>query len=116
MNVNPIIMKLSNVTGYPVAPDIYRGDSDKWIVFVNTDERGELYGDDSELYTTAKFYISFYCPHSYNYMADRKKIKKALVELGFQIESVSSFVEQKLDGTDFIRRTLYEVNFTAMED
>ena len=116
MNPNQLIMKLSKSTGYPVAPDIYEGDSDKYIIFVNTDERGELFGDDKELLTTSRFYISFYCPHSYNNLSDRRKIKIELVKLGFQVESVSSYLEKTLDGTDYTRRTLYEVNYTSKED
>lgn len=117
MNLNPMLAELSEATGYPVAPDIYTGDSDKWIVYTYTDERGELYGDDSEQYVTVKLYVSFYCPSTFNYMADKKKIKDKLVELGFQIESISSYLDNSaLDGTDYIRRVLYEINYTNIDN
>lgn len=116
MNVNPLILELNMVTGYPVVPDLYEGNEDKWIVFTYADERGELYGDDVELYTTAKLYVSFYCPMSWNYMADKKVIKKKLVELGFQVESISSYIDDSLEGAEKVRRVLFEVNITAQND
>lgn len=117
MNINSKLMKLEEVTGFPVAPDLYRGESDKWIVFTYTDERGELYADDSEQYVTVKLYVSFYCPESYNYMADKKKIKKALIDEGFQIESISSYIDNSgIEGTDYIRRVLFEINYTNIDN
>lgn len=76
MNLNPLVLELNRVTGYPVVPDLYEGSEDKWIVFTYVDERGELYGDDKELCTTVKMYISFYCPLNHNYMSDKKLIKR----------------------------------------
>lgn len=116
MNVNPLILELNKTTGYPVVPDIYEGKADKYIVFSYADERGELYGDDMELYTTAKLYVSLYCPMSWNYMTDKKIIKKKLVELGFQVETISSYIDDSLEGAEKVRRVLFEINITLQND
>ena len=39
MNVNPFLMRLEDVTGLPVVPDLYEGDSKSYITFTYEDER-----------------------------------------------------------------------------
>ena len=112
MNVNEKIMSLGTVTGYPVAPDIYRGDSNKFIVFTYADERGALFGDDAEQFTTVKLYISLYEPESANYMADKHKIKKALIKMGFGVTNISSYLDDTLEGTEYLRRIMFEAEYT----
>ena len=108
-------MRLNNVTGYPVAPDIYTGIAKKYIVFTYADERGELFGDDEEQYTTVKMYISLYAPQDFDYMNDKHKIKRALKEMGFGVTSISSYLDDTLEGPDRLRRVLFEVNYTGKD-
>lgn len=117
MNLNPKLLKLEEVTSYPVVPDLYRGDSDKYIVFTYANEKGELYADDAEQFTTVRMYVSLYAPEAHNYMTDKKRIKDALVAEGFQIEDISSYLDDSaMGGSEFIRRVLFTINFTGVEN
>lgn len=115
MNVNAKIRTLETETGYPVRPDIYSGDSDKYITFTYEDERGELYADGEELETTAYLQISLYTPENFNYFTDKAKIKAKLKEEGFNVESIRSWLEDSLDGTHKTRHTVFIVNITETE-
>ena len=43
MNVNGLILELRILTGLPVVPDLYKGNSDKWITFIyNIYERVQI--------------------------------------------------------------------------
>lgn len=110
MNANPLLMELKTVMGYPVEPDIYTGRENKYIVFTYEDERSALDGDNEEEYTVATIQVTLYTPATYNYMADKHKLKKALKSLGFNIEYCSSWVEGVENGTDYMRHTVFVVN------
>ena len=117
MNVNEKVRTLEKITGYPVRPDIYEGDSDKYIVFNYEDERGTLYGDDTELYCTAYLQIALYTPEDFNYMEDKRKIKKELKAQGFNVESIRSWMEPAAkNGTKRVRHTAFMVNITEAEE
>ncbi len=112
MNVNKKIMILETVTGYPVKQDIYKGPEDKFIVFTYEDERTALAADNEELAGTAYLQVALFTPESFNYFADKKIIRKALKEQGFNIESVQSWLEGK---NSEIRHTVFAVNITETE-
>lgn len=116
MNVNSKIMELKNVTGYPVVPDLYTGEADKWIVFTYADERGALFGDNHEEYEQATIQITLYTPFNFNYMADKKNIKKALADLGFQIQSIQSWIEDQKKAGAYIRHTVFTCYYVALSD
>lgn len=113
MNVNEKIRSLEQVTGYPVMPDIYRGTEDRYIVFTYEDERTALEADNEELAVTVWLQVALFTPEKFNYFKDRKKIKKALKEQGFNVESVQSWLEGK---NNEVRHTVFTVNFTGSEE
>ena len=115
MNVNSKLMNLENVTGYPVAPDIYRGSSNKFITFTYANERGALFGDDEEQLTELKLYVNLYVPESFNYMADKHKIKRELKKMGFIVTNISSYIDDTLEGAEYLRRIMFEVEYTAKD-
>lgn len=113
MNLNEKIRTLEVEIGYPVRQDIYEGKEDKYIVFSYEDERGELFGDNEELAETAYLQIALYTPQNYDYFDDKKKIKKELKKLGFQVESIQSWLEETaMQGIERKRHTAFYVNFT----
>ncbi len=112
MNINKKMMILEEATGYPVKQDIYRGKEDKFIVFTYEDERPALAADNEELAETVHLQVTFFTPESFNYFADKKIIRKALKEQGFNIESVQSWLEGK---NSEIRHTVFAVNITETE-
>lgn len=116
MNVNPLLMNLKDIVGCPVVQDLYQGKEPRWLVFTYADERGELYADGVEVYTTATLTLSYYTPVSYNYFADKKKIKKALLDMGFNVEDIYTRVDGNEEGTEYIRHTVFDINITKMEE
>lgn len=116
MNVNPLIMQLKDVTGYPVSPDIYTGKEDKYIVFTYEDERGALFADNEEVETQATIQITLYTPANFNYFADKKKIKKALTSYGFCVQHIQSWLDEAQNGTDYVRHTVFVAFITQTEE
>lgn len=116
MNVNEKVMSLEAVTGYPVRPDIYNGESDKYIIFVYEDERAALHADDEVQACTAYLRVTLYTPEDYNYFEDKRIIKKSLIKQGFIVESIRSWLEDALNGTKKIRNTAFSVNITEAEE
>lgn len=112
VDVNEKLMGLAQATGYPVAPDLYSGKSSKFIVFTYDDERAVMWADDDEEYLEASIKISFYCPQNFNYMPDKKKIKKELMRMGFQVENIFSYLESNLTGVEYMRHTVFNTNIT----
>lgn len=117
MNVNPLIMKLKEVTGYPVAPDKYTGTADKWITFTYEDERSALDGDNNWLYEEATIQINLFTPASHDYFEDKKKIKRALIDMDFGIEYMKSWLNNSTEKeTEYYRQTVFVVHMTREEE
>lgn len=117
MNVSPLLLQLKDVTGFPVVPDVYDGPEDKWITFSYEDERSALDGDNYMIYERATIQVSLFTPVNYNYFSDKKKIKKALIDMGFCIEYMKSWVSTYYEqGTSKCRQTVFVCNYTAEED
>lgn len=64
-------------------------------------------------YTCKFLYI---LPENFNYFDDKSKIKKKLKEVGFNVESIQSWLEDTLDGTKKTRHTVFIVNITEAEE
>lgn len=115
MNINRMIMTLEDVTGIPVAQDVYDGNSDKWITFTYADERCTLYADNDEEAVEVSINVSLFTTLSFNYFQVKKQIKETLKALGFQIEYIQSYVEQSDIGTERVRHTVFVVNYTGSD-
>ena len=111
VNINSILNKLKDETGYPTNEGVYKGKEDKYITYVYSDEHCTLYADNSEQALQADIQLTFYCPDGFNYHATKKQIKEYLIDKGFQIESVQSFLEPLSDET-LLRHTVFEINYT----
>lgn len=109
MNVNPLMMELKNITNLPVVPDLYEGQSDKWIVFTYHDERPVYFGDDKVLDDTAYMVVSLFTPPSFNYMSLKNDIKTYLETVGI-VTNCRSYVY--LEKQIPVRETIFEVEIT----
>ncbi len=90
MNVNKLIVDtltpiIPNDT--PDTPNIkhlkYSGLSNTYIVFNYTDDRGELFADDTPQEDIASLQIHLFCPGDYNYLNLKKQIRSKLFAAGF---------------------------------
>lgn len=111
MNLNEKILGLEAVTGYPVEPDLYEGNGDKYISFTYEDERPVLNADNRPVADIAYLQINFFCPKNFNYFADKKKIRDYLESQKFKV-TIRSWLEDAMTGDEKIRRVLFEVNYT----
>lgn len=112
MNVNRLLEDAGKAIGYPVAQDIYEGESEKSITFTYEDERDALAADNEGQMETAWIMVSMNTPQDYYYFPDKKKLKRELKERGFNVESIESWLEDVKKGTKRMRRTVFSVNIT----
>lgn len=112
MNVNKTLLGLKDVTGFPVAPDLYEGTEDKYITFTYEDERAALYANDVEISTEVTVEVNLFTPSNYNYFKAKDAIKAYLVENGFQVENIQSWIATEEKGTSKYRQTTFSVNKT----
>lgn len=109
MNVNPLLMRLEDVTGLPVVPDLYEGDSKSYITFTYEDERPIGFGDDEVQADTAYMQVNLFTPSSFNFMGLKRDIRDYLEEIGC-VTDILSRVETINNET--IRQTTFNVEIT----
>lgn len=114
MNLNNhIITILHNATGLNVSPDINEGNDDKYIIFTYTDEKPISYGDNKPIGDTAYLQIQLITPKDFNYMSLKHLIRNALEENDFNVTSIRSMLGDEFWGTEHIRQTVFEANYTV---
>lgn len=102
MNINPILLKLKEATGLPVAPDLYMGDAKRYLVFNYANEMPSLSGDDSPVADTALIQVHLYLPCGENYMEWKETIRDFLEQNGFDDIEIQSTVEPDMKYTHVI--------------
>ena len=110
MNLSEKLEALEDVTGFPVAPDIYEGEEDKYITYVYEDERVALAADNGSKIDRANITVNFFCPTGYNYYDTKHQIRDYLEQQGFVV-TMRTWVEPTLTGTGKIRRVLFETEY-----
>ncbi len=116
-----LIAALERATGYPVVPDLYTGDADKWLVFSLALEEPAIFGDNEEAATRQMLQVSYYCPRSHNYLADKKAIRTAIKSIADKstiiggITTQSWLEERGITGTEYIRHTVFEFEAVTKE-
>lgn len=98
MNVNPIIYRLEEVTGLPVAQDIYDGKKSQYIVFNYEDEAPVNWGDNRPLTDAVWLQVALYTPPDVNYMKLKHQIRDYLEANGFKVTSTTSWLDALSDG------------------
>lgn len=111
MRINELLVEAGAAVGYPTAQDIYEG-AGKNITFTYEDERDILFADNEGQEETAWLMVSMNTPQRYDYFRDKEKLKKELRKRGFNVESVESWLENTMNGTQRTRRTVFSVNIT----
>ena len=109
MNVNPLIMKLKELTGLDVVPDFYEGTADKWITFTYEDERPAQKGDNIVTWDIAYMQVSLFTPKNFNHMTLKQTIKTYLESIG-AVTNVTSWIDK--NNETIIRQTTFNVQIT----
>lgn len=117
MDIDELLWKLGELTGYPIEEGKYLGKEKIYFVYVYEDERPASWGDDSVTTDTAYIQLGFFTPKSFSYKKDKKKIRDYLESKGFQVTSIQSWIDQEaITGTEDVRHTTFSLNYTMQRD
>lgn len=112
MNLNELLINLLSETGLEVSQDIYEGESEKYIIFTYEDETPESFADNKVTVDTAYIQIQLITPKEFDYFALKKKIRDLLEGADFLVTSTRSFLGSVYVGTEKIRQTIFQVEYT----
>lgn len=112
MNLNTVIIDLLSQTGLPVEQDEYIGKCCKYIVFTYADETPTEFANNKPIADTAYLQIQLVTPKSFNYHSVKKEIRNLLENEDFIVTSTRSFLGDKFSGTERIRQTVFECQYT----
>lgn len=101
MNVNPIIKQALDPLGFPVEPDVYRGNALDYIIFNYADERPTVYADDVDKFDVTTVYVHFFCKEK-SPIKYKRKIRHLLRQAGFTILNSQQFYEDDTQYTHVV--------------
>lgn len=78
---------------YPYAPDLYKGDKDRYFTYNYVEDRGEGFADDEPFYVVASVQVHFYMPADESFTSIKKKIRNALFKAGFTYPEITVLTE-----------------------
>jgi hypothetical protein len=99
-------------TELPCVQDEYTGKAEKYIVFIYTDEVPVLWSDNRVDADTAYLQIQLITPKNFNYFTLKHQIRNLLEEAGFLVTSTQSFLGDEYNGTDKVRQTIFECQYS----
>ena len=94
MNLNTKLLKLNNITGLQVEPDVYTGDDEEWITFNYVDENPSMFADDKAIEDVADMQVHLYVQDTTNYFELKHKIRDYLENIGGYGVSISTVYEK----------------------
>ena len=114
MNLNEKLIALLGSIGIPVEQDEYEGNEKIYITFSYEDERTEVYADNIPYSDVVSLQIQLITPKNFNYFKLKRKIRSLLESADFSILSTRSFLGDIYWGTEKIRQTVFEVEYTEL--
>lgn len=111
MTVNERIIEALSPFGYPVKADICRDGSPRYFTFNYADDRGEDFGDNTPQTVTAYMQIHLFLPMNDDYLAEKAKVRQALVRAGFTFPEITELNEPEKN----IRHLVYECEIESEE-
>lgn len=112
MNCNQKLITALTNTGLTVRQDEYTGSDDKYIVFNYEDEVPAEWGDNGVLADTVYIQLQLITPKDFNYFALKHQIRDLLEADGFIVTSTQSILGDRYSGTEKVRQTIFEINFS----
>ncbi len=84
MNVNPLLMSLSEKMAVPVFPDFCDDTTlDRYITFNYVSEKGARFGDNKVISEITRVQVHYFMQNC-NVQQEKRKLRKCLSELGFK--------------------------------
>ena len=114
MNLNEKIITLLSSLGIPVEQDEYDGNEKIYITFTYGDERPDFFADNSPYADTVFIQIQLITPKNFNYFNLKQKIRSLLESADFSVTSIQSFLGDVYWGTEKIRQTVFEAEYTEL--
>ncbi len=108
MNVNPILLAMSDTVKLPVKQDVYSGAEQSYIIFNYADERESFHADNMVKAETAYMQIHLFVPANVNYIKTKQIIKSYLRKNDFINISVQSLYEKDTEK----RHIIFECEIT----
>lgn len=112
MNCNKMIIDALSQTHLPVKQDEYSGKEEKYIVFMYTDEVPAMWGDDEVLADTVYIQLQLITPKNFNYFALKHQVRDLLEGAGFLVTSTQSILGDIYNGTEKVRQTIFEIQYS----
>lgn len=89
MTVNEKIKNALEPFGLPVTTDFFGGDVEEYFTFNYADDRAADFGDNGPLHVVAYMQVHYFGPMDKDYLAVKKKVRKALFDAGFTYPDVT---------------------------
>lgn len=112
MTVNQKIREALAPFGCPVKPDLYTGNEARWFTFNEADNRAALHANNSPRGDRVAMQIHFFLPLEENYLSERRRIRRALLNAGFTYPFITMLTE---DDTR-IRHIIFECEILEREE
>lgn len=92
MNAKKLLMEALKPCGLPVYPTVYEGKGDQFVVFVLSDERPDMCGDDEQI--TEICYPDIHLFSRKDTTAKKKQLRALLRKAGFIITRTAELYEK----------------------
>lgn len=112
MNLNKKILEMEECLNIPIEENEYMGKKDTYMVFSYDDERPALRADDKPYADRADLTFQLIMPRNVDYMQLKHEIRDKLEQNGFTVTSIRTVLGAAMNGTERIRRIIFETNYT----
>ena len=114
MDMTEFFLDLQKEIGYPIELDAYEGKDSIYMVYSYEDERTVQYGDNKPLIDAVYMQLKLYTPKNYDYFQDKKRIRDKLIDSGFIVSGVHSWLENVIDNKgQKIRCTAFTISYAG---
>ncbi|MCI5872146.1 MAG: hypothetical protein PUJ55_00085 [Clostridiales bacterium] len=112
MNLNVKIQDIEKKVNIPIEEDEYQGKKSTYMVFSYDDERPILNADNEPYADMADITFQLIMPKNADYMNLKHQIRDELENSGFSVTAIRTLLGSAMNGTDKIRRIIFETNYT----
>ena len=113
INIFEKLLPVELATGIRIHEDFCEELSKKYIVFTVEGEQPVLNGDDRVIADTIYITLQLIVPKTLDYVEMKYKIRDILEENEFSVTDIHSYSSDEVNGTDKIRRIIFEANITV---
>ncbi len=110
MSVNQLLVDALGKYGFPIAQDLYKGDSESYFTFTYADDRPGGFSDNVPEYVDMELYISLYLPSGENYLELKRDVARTLKGAGFTYPSIEQLLDKEADKRHLIFDCMIRMN------